>query len=254
MVEARSDAVLEAMRTRPERAGILADFDGTLSPIVDDPAAAKPLEGVFDALGQLARRYRRVAVISGRPAAFLVPLLPRSLVVSGLYGLEVVKRGRRRDHPLAGSWREVIDDVAATSRAHGPPGMLVEPKGLSITLHYRTDPEIESDVRRWAMRQATRSGLVCRPAKMSFELHPPINADKGTAVHELADGLDAVCYLGDDVGDVQAFTALDELRDKGVSTLRVAVTSEEAPAELLGQADVVVDGPQGALTFLRQLV
>jgi trehalose 6-phosphate phosphatase len=247
------NGLLDRFRANPDRAGILADFDGTLSPIVSDPAAAELQAGVFDALAGLGRRYRRVAVISGRPATFLAPRLPRSVVISGLYGLEVVKRGKRRDHPLAGSWREVIDDVASVSRAQGPAGMLVETKGLSLTLHYRQRPEIGADVRRWAERQATRSGLLCRPAKMSFELHPPIKADKGTAVHELADDLDAVFYVGDDVGDVQAFTALDELAEKGAVVVKVAVAGDEAPATLVDRADVVVEGPTGVLDLLRRL-
>lgn len=245
---------LTRVRAAPDVAGILSDFDGTLSPIVDDPAAARPIDGAAEVLADLARRYRRVAVISGRPVSFLVPLLPRTVTISGLYGLEVVKRGRRRDHPLAGAWREVIDDVVSHSIAHGPEGMLVESKGLSLTLHYRTRPELEPDVRRWAERQAARSGLVRRPARMSYELHPPINADKGTAVRELSQELGAVCYLGDDLGDLQAFGALDQLTERGVGVLRVAVASGEAPAELVDRADVVVDGPPGALHFLRGLV
>ena len=200
------------------------------------------------------KRYRRVAVVSGRPVSFLAPLLPRSLTISGLYGLEEVRRGRRRDHPLSGSWREVIDDVASVSRAHGPPGMLVESKGLSLTLHYREHPEIEADVLRWAERQAARSGLVNRPARMSVELHPPIDIDKGTAIRDLTSDLDAACYLGDDVGDLQAFVALDELAGRGATTVRVAVNSGEAPGALVERADVVVDGPAGALTFLRRLL
>ena len=248
------DDPIAALRETPDRTGVLADFDGTLSAIVDDPASAVPVDGVVDTLRALARRYRRVAVISGRPVSFLTPLLPASLTISGLYGLEGIRRGRRHDHPLAGSWREVIDDVAAVSAAQGPPGMLVESKGLSITLHYRSHPELEDDVRRWAERQAARSGLVVRPARMSVELHPPIDVDKGTAVRQLAAGLEAVCYLGDDVGDLDAFAALDELAGRGVRTVRVAVHSGEAPGALVDRADVVVDGPKGAVEFLRRLL
>ena len=51
----------------PAGAAIITDFDGTLAPIVDDAAAARPLEGVVDALHLLAARYARVAVVSGRP-------------------------------------------------------------------------------------------------------------------------------------------------------------------------------------------
>jgi trehalose 6-phosphate phosphatase len=248
------EVLLRPLRDDPDHAGILTDFDGTISPIVDDPALARPLDGAPEVLGALARRYRRVAVLSGRPVSFLAPMLPRSVVLCGLYGLEVLHQGRRRDHPSAGAWREVIDDVAATSRAHGPAGMRIESKGLSITFHYRTRPNLEDRVREWALKQAARSGLQCRPARMSFELHPPIAADKGTTVLEVSSRLLALCYLGDDIGDLPAFDALDLLAGRGVATVRVAVSSDEAPPALLDRADVVVDGPKGALDFLENLL
>jgi trehalose 6-phosphate phosphatase len=131
--------------------------------------------------------------------------------------------------------------------------MRVEPKGLSLTLHYRGRPEVEPDVRAFAETLAVRSGLECRPARMSFELHPPIPLNKGTAVLGLAEGLDAVAFLGDDVGDIKAFDALDELASRGVSVLRVAVGSSESVPDLIDRADLVVDGPPGALAFVQSL-
>jgi trehalose 6-phosphate phosphatase len=89
---------------------------------------------------------------------------------------------------------------------------------------------------------------------MSFELHPPIPADKGTALRELAQGLRAICFLGDDLGDLPAFAELDRLHDEGVATLRVAVRSEEAPPALLEAADVVVEGPEGAHELLQRFL
>lgn len=248
------DDPLAPFRAHPDRAGIVIDYDGTLSPIVDDPASAFPLEGMAKLLDELAGRYQRVAVVSGRPVSFLLDVLPDSLILAGLYGLEATSGGQRFDHPQGGSWREVIDDVASLAEVRGPEGMLVECKGLSLTLHYRTHPEIESAVRAWAETQSARSGLVCRPARMSYELHPPINVDKGTAVRNLGRGIDALGYIGDDVGDLSAFDALDELSADGVSVLRVAVRSDESSAELLVRADVVVNGPEGVRDLLQRLL
>ena len=245
---------LEGIRATAARAGILTDFDGTLSPIVEQPEAARPLDGVPELLGQLAERYALVAVLSGRPVSFLEQWLPPSVLLSGLYGLEVVRDGVRDDHPSGGMWREVIDDVATVARASGPPDMRVEGKGLSLTLHYRGHPELHDKVRTLAERQAARSGLSVRPARMSYELHPPIDADKGTALRDLADDLEAVCFLGDDIGDLPAFAELERLAGNGVVTARIAVRSDEAPEELLDAADVVVDGPEGARDLLRQLL
>ena len=246
-------AVLAPLWEHPERAGVLTDYDGTLAPIVDDPAAARPLDGVAEVLERLADRYRRVAVLSGRPVAFLESVLPHSIVLAGLYGLEISDRGERHDHPLGGAWREVVDDVAAVADATGPAGMQLERKGLSLTLHYRTHPEAATQVREWAERQSARSGLQLRDARMSYELHPPIDASKGTAMLDLASELSSVCYLGDDRGDLPAFDALDTLADRGLQVVRVAVRSDEVPSDLVTRADLVVDGPDGTMAVLREL-
>jgi trehalose 6-phosphate phosphatase len=89
---------------------------------------------------------------------------------------------------------------------------------------------------------------------MSVELHPPIDADKGTALENLTAGLEAVCYAGDDRGDLPAFDALDRMAAAGVHTLRVVVSSPEVPPELLARADLVVDDPAGVLDVLRRLL
>ena len=88
---------------------------------------------------------------------------------------------------------------------------------------------------------------------MSWELHPPIDVDKGTAVRAMADGLGAIAYAGDDVGDFPGFDALDALDAQGTSVLRVAVDSDEAPPGLLERADLVVDGPGGIRNLLARL-
>ncbi|HVN51760.1 MAG TPA: trehalose-phosphatase [Acidimicrobiales bacterium] len=238
----------------PDRAGLFVDYDGTLSEIVDDPAAARPRAGAAEALDALASRYGRVAVLSGRPVDFLAPWFGPDVMVSGLYGLETIVRGRRLDHPLGGVWREVVDDVALQSASRGPEGMRVEAKGLSLTLHYRGRPEREPEVRAWAEQQAARSGLELRSARASYELHPPLDVDKGTSLLELADDLGAVCFMGDDVGDLPAFDALDELATRGVTCVRVGVRSAEVADELLRRSDVVVDGPAGVVGLLQDLL
>lgn len=235
---------------------IFLDFDGTVAPIVDDPEAARPMEGVTQVLGRLVDHFGLVAVLSGRPVTFLVQWLPPEIHVSGLYGIESSVGGVRKDDPQAGAWREVVRDVASVSAGRGPAGMKVENKGLSLTLHYRTRPELAEAVEGWARGQAARSGLLVRPAKMSVELHPPIAIDKGTTLVKLCHEAEvrAACYLGDDVGDLPAFDALDRLADEGLHTVRVAVTGAETPPALTDRADVTVEGPAGAVALLRSLL
>jgi trehalose 6-phosphate phosphatase len=247
-----STAPFEGFRADPANSVLAMDFDGSLSPIVDDPASAAPVDGAVDTLLGLANRYREVLVVSGRPVSFLAQHLPMEVSMVGLYGLEGVRRGERWEHPNSGAWREVMDDVAVTARSAGPTGMLVEPKGLSITLHYRSAPEIADEVAAFGRAQADRAGLRVRPAKMSVELQPPIDTDKGTVVEEWAAGAGHVLFAGDDVGDLPAFDALDRLARKAVETLRVAVASSEAPTELLERADLTVAGPEELVRFLQQ--
>src|SRR5439155_11419122 len=123
----------------PANAGVFTDFDGTLAPIVADPAAALPLPGVADALRRLAARYRIVGVVSGRPLDYLTGQLGDGLWLSGLYGLETLEDGKRIEAPQAAEWRPVV--AAAVERARREFGEAVEPKGLSLTLHFRTRPE-----------------------------------------------------------------------------------------------------------------
>ena len=64
----------------------------------------------------------------------------------------------------------------------------------------------------------------------------------------------ALCYLGDDIGDLPPSTHSTSWRAAVWRRCRAAVSSEEAPPALLDRADVVVDGPKGALDFLENLL
>ena len=244
-----------AWRAQPERAGILSDFDGTLAEIVDQPEAARPLPGAVDVLAALCRRFQRVAVVSGRPVAFLAERLEvPGLVLSGLYGLESWRDGELTVHPDAVVWRPVVAALADRAQAELPRGVGVERKGLSFGLHVRTRPEYEDTVRAWASAVAVESGLVLHEARRSYELRPPLDVDKGTATAALAGGLAAACFVGDDRGDLPAFAALERLaQTTSMAAVRVVAASDETPASLLAQADLVVEGPHGALELLRDL-
>ena len=243
--------LLDPLRERPDRSAILTDFDGTLAPIVEDWTSARPLPGARETLVDLAGRYAVVGVISGRPASYLAEQLGTSLRLTGLYGLESIVRGERIAADGAEAWRSCIEK--AVDQAEAQFGTLVEDKGLSMTVHFRTKPELAADVEKWAAREAKRTGLELRQAKASVELHPPVTFDKGTVVELAVGDLDAACFLGDDVGDLPAFAALDRLRARGLRTVKVGVKTSEAPSVLLDEADVIVDGPPGALELLRSL-
>lgn len=247
---------LDHFRFHAADALLAFDFDGTLAPIVDDPESAEPLSGVPVALEHLAARFGEVAVVSGRPVEFLERWFPAPSAVTliGLYGLEVRRDGERRDHRSSGVWRETIADVAGLARLHGPDGMDVEQKGLSITLHYRRHPEAADAVRSWAEEMAGPTGLRARAARMSVELHPPIEEDKGTVLRQLvAAHTGPVLFAGDDVGDLPALEALGVMRDSGRTTLGVVVMSDEIADDLVARADVMVEGPRAVADMVLAL-
>lgn len=241
---------------RPRRAAILCDFDGTLAPIVDDPAAAVALPGTIEVLERLAERFGVVGVISGRPVSYLLarlgPVAP-ALSLRGVYGLERADSGRVSEQEGVDAWRAVLGQVADAADRDAPAGVGVERKGLAVTLHVRNAPAATAWMDRFAATVAADHGLATHPGRMSVEIRPPVETDKGTVVRELGSGLAAVCFLGDDRGDLPAFTALGDLRRAGAATLAVAVSSPEAPPDLIGRADLVVDGPVEAQALLRQL-
>src|SRR4051812_27383285 len=247
-------APLDVFAAQPDRAGVYTDFDGTLARIVDNPDEARALDGVGDTLAALAGRYARVGVISGRPVRYLLDNVGAPGVdLWGEYGLERVVDGAIRAAEGATAWRGVVEDVATRADAAGI-AERVERKSLSVTLHWRADPERESAVRTWAGDEAARTGLEGLPARKAIELRPPLRRDKGTALAEAAAGLAATCFLGDDQGDLAAFDALDRLAAGGAHVTRIAVRSPEMPAELEQRADIVVDGPEGALDLLKGLL
>lgn len=253
--------VIEPERLRPftaapDRAAVLSDFDGTLAPIVTDPAAAVALPGTEDVLLRLAARYGVVGVVSGRPVSYLVSRLGRAaeaVSLRGLYGMERAEGGVVSEHPAAGAWREPLAAIADRAEREAPAGATVERKGLAVTLHVRAAPTAAGWLQDFVDREVTAAGLTAHPGRMSVEIRPPVDADKGSVVRELGAGQDAVCFFGDDVGDLPGFAALAELAQQGAATLAVAVASDESPPELADAADVVVPDPEGALDLLRHL-
>ncbi|HYJ61465.1 MAG TPA: trehalose-phosphatase [Actinomycetota bacterium] len=232
---------LDRIRDRLAGAAIVLDFDGTLAPIVPDPATAAPLPGAHAALAALAPRVLRLAIVTGRPAAFVRARLPvDGLEVVGLYGLEGAT-------PVDPGVRAALADAVAAE-----PGAHLEDKGASLAVHVRraADPEgAEARLRPVVAAIADGAGLVVREGKRVLELTPP-GAGKGAAIPALCAGAAAALLAGDDLADAEAFRAAEDL---GVPLLRVVVMGPETPDELVGVADVMVEGPEGLLDLLRSL-
>ena len=233
------------------------DFDGSLADIVADPFAARVRPDARAALVKLVDSGARVAIVSGRPVAFLVEALDvDGLLLVGQYGLERADRGEVVVTPEVTRYRSAVAAAAAELDA-ALPGLLVERKGdIALTVHWRQAPERDTEAIARVDEIASRHNLAQHATRMARELRPPVDSDKGTAVEALlAPGFAAACFAGDDRGDLPAFDALDRLTASGLlgAAVRIAVSSSEAVPELLARADVTVAGPAGLAALLHTL-
>jgi trehalose 6-phosphate phosphatase len=247
---------LAALLRDPSTTAIVADYDGTLSPIVEDPDEARPVEGTVEVLGRLAAAFGVVAVVSGRRLAFLLDQLrgaPPSVRMVGLYGLEWRGPDGTVIDPAARSWVPVVEEVADRLRSAAPPGVRVEDKELGVTVHWRRAPDMASWAESSVRHEADRSGLRAQPGKMAIELRLPLEVDKGTVLRELIAPCSAACYLGDDTGDLPAFAALTEAAERGMATVSVAVVGADTPPQVTEAVDFTLGGPEEALDLLRRL-
>lgn len=258
---------LAALLDDPTHSLAALDYDGTLSHIAQRPQDATPAAGALDAVRQLAARVGSVVLISGRPAGQLLDLsglrhepVGSPLTVLGQYGLQRWD-GRTGDltspPPLPGvegARRELallLDDPTT------PQGVSVEDKGQALVVHTRltTDPEGVLQALGPRLRAiAQTAGLEPHPARHALELRPP-GFEKGGALKGFVAErqASAVLFIGDDVGDLPAFAALRELRAQGIPGLGVVSDSAEVTG-LREVADLILDGPDGVVTFLRRLV
>ncbi|PRY00687.1 trehalose-phosphatase [Allonocardiopsis opalescens] len=252
-------AGLAALCADPAGAVVALDFDGTLAPIVPDPAQARAHPGAAPALRRLLRRIDSVAIITGRPAGLAVEYgglagLDR-LVVLGGYGRQRWEAGRLSEpEPPAGVAEARAALPAVLSEAGAPEGTWIEDKGQAVAVHTRRAAEPERAfalLRGPLVALAERTGLAVEPGRLVIELRPP-GIDKGTALRRyLAErGARSVLFGGDDLGDVPAFTELARLREQGLPGLAVCSGSAEV-TELTRLADVVVDGPAGVVALLE---
>ncbi|HSK91639.1 MAG TPA: trehalose-phosphatase [Euzebyales bacterium] len=248
---------VERLRTRLDgrTPAIFLDYDGVLTPIVDDPAAATLSRRGRHAV-ERAAEHVPVSVISGRDLEDVRAMVDvGGLAYAGSHGFDMLLPDGERER-YGEEFLDALDEAEQRLRTalDGTAGVAVERKQFAIAVHTRLAPGDEQ--RRQAHRAVADAAegsarLRVTGGKNVEELRPAIAWDKGRALTRLMEVLDldesthAPIYVGDDVTDEDAFAVIvdagigvvvagDEDRDT-----RAALRLDD-PAETAQLLDLVV--------------
>ena len=190
------------------------DFDGTLAPIVSEPRDAFMRPATATLLRALAQVYP-VAIVTGRAVADVGPRLAGIPVqtILGNHGIEPSPQ-METSAALVNSWMPAID--AAASRF---PGVIVENKRHSVSLHYREATEPFA-VRDELLRDLAQLGPEAEAADGKYVINvvPHDAPDKGDALVRLCQEniAEYAVFVGDDVTDEDAFARTGQCRVLGI--------------------------------------
>lgn len=220
------------------------DFDGTLAPIVSDPANAQLEPRLRPILVELTRRADYTTIImSGRGRADVEQRvgLP-DLIYAGNHGLDIHGPSLRFVEATAAASQTALNSMAdlMSEKLRGIAGALVEHKGLTLSVHYRmVDEKLHEEVRRLLhnVLAGTDHPFVLTTGKRVFEIRPRTYWNKGAAMQWIREQVrpDAkILYLGDDLTDEDAFRVCPD----GV-TVRVGASEDTLASYYLeAQTDV----------------
>jgi trehalose-phosphatase len=201
---------------------LLTDYDGTLTPLVQNPDEAWLPQAVRDDLQALARTPGvHLGVVSGRDLADLRErvTVPEA-VYAGSYGLEIDGPGMSFRHPEALAQEETLLAISVdlSLRARTVPGMYVELKRFGVAVHYRHVPpdqvgRVDMEIAR-AIRPDEGRLRIFHGTKV-IEIQPRVAWTKGDCALWISDVIQRtfgnqlmVSYMGDDWTDEPAFEAL----------------------------------------------
>lgn len=253
--------IQDLLKSRPN--GVFLDIDGTISRIAATPAEATVSDRARLSLAALQSRVDRLTFVSGRSpgnAQDMVGIVSPRVAYVGNHGMSWLLDGHDTTPdeamPYCERVRDAVTEIASLLEF---PGILFEPRGPLLTIHYRQvqDPEVARDLilRTVAYSEAAR-GMELSEGRKIIELRPPLPINKGTAIEALARKweLRAAVMVGDDLTDVHAFDGLVRLREQdGVDTISVAVLSVEADPAVAAAADYTLAGVDEVEDLLDEL-
>lgn len=235
---------------------LLLDYDGTLADFRIDRFTARPWSGVRGLLNAIQRDNRtRLMVITGRPAGEINSLLQLDAPVEvwGLHGAERLHAdGRRELEPAPPDALAKLDELREKLR-HDALGGLFEDKPNAVVMHWRGHSPrqaklIEERTRALFEPAAQVSGLSLLPFESGIELR--VGRDKGGAIEAIVEQAPPgtpVTYLGDDLTDESAFSAVNRMHNPHVSVLMRRFRRPTA-------AEVWLQPPEGLRCFLKEWI
>jgi len=241
---------------------LLSDYDGTLTPIVSRPEEAILSPEVREKLLALADKPAfSVGIISGRPLLEVKALVGiEGIYYAGNHGFEIEGPGLNYINPQAKEAQTEMKDLAQqfSARLAGIGGVIVENKGLSLSVHYRLVKESEEKLVAEIFHQITsprlRDGKIrVSSGKKVLEVRPPIDWHKGKATETIMKEIKtviggevgSVIYLGDDTTDEDVFRIIH--RPQGWSIF----VGQENPSS---NADYYLNSTSEVETFLTRLL
>jgi len=252
-------------RMRNQQLAFFLDYDGTLTPIVDNPSEAKLTEEARAVVRGLAASHP-TAIVSGRARATAQGLVQLDeLYYAGSHGFDITGPLRRRENQssaggsdasgealpsisfrVADSFRPALEEAKARAEEalSGIPGALVEDNTFSVSIHYRMVAEENREkINEVVCNLLTEMPMLRRTyGKMVYELRPSAEWDKGKAVEWLLEQIKKEykeqaleveqdffpLYIGDDVTDEDAFRVMGNLDGLGIIVSDTALEGSTA--------------------------
>jgi trehalose 6-phosphate phosphatase len=238
-------ALLDLTALQPGEVLIVTDYDGTISPIVADPRLAQPVPEVLESLSALVTLTRGVAVLSGRTEESLRGFLP-------IPGIGLI--GENGIEALTPDEDARLREFKARARvAVAPwPGVVIEVKPASLSVHFRAQPEVATELEEALAGLIGGSGLMMVANRMVFD----IQSRRGSKVRTMCRLMRemrpaAVLYAGDSRDDAHVHRCLRTAQTAG---LCIGIRSTEMPDGLFKNADLILDGPEEMAALLAGLV
>jgi trehalose 6-phosphate phosphatase len=247
---------------------LFLDYDGTLTPIMARPEMAVLSSQAKEILKQISHHSLfKLAIISGRSLSDIKALVGlENIAYAGNHGLEIEcplwhcqAQGREKisfTHPIAKEIELVLKSLEQRLRVRLADinGVIIENKGLTLSVHYRLVKKTEIERMKELFYKAIEYGgardkLQVSEGKKVLEMRPSVEWNKGKAIEWLLEiygtPRSLPIFTGDDVTDEDGFRVL-----RRVGGISIFVGENKASST----ADYYLDSPEQLCHWLRKLL